>query len=96
MANVYVLKKNKIRNIKIFCTITANYEFGVYSVKIEEDNNQFDIGEELIANTKQFLLITQEEWNILKTNRIEDKGEDEQKKKDKKNKKSGKRKYRKK
>jgi len=54
-------------------TKAANYGFGVYSIKIDEDYNQFDKGEKLIANIKQFLVITQKEWNILKTNRLEDK-----------------------
>ena len=54
-------------------TITANFGFSAYSAKVEEDYNQFDKGEELITNIKQFLVITQEECDILKNNWLEDK-----------------------
>ena len=38
--NVY--KPKKIRIIKIIGTITEKYGFGVYSIRIDKDYNQFD------------------------------------------------------
>ena len=60
-----VTKKFKLREYKIPGTITNNYENGLFVIKIDENIGSFFEGEELIADTKHFLLISDEEWNNL-------------------------------
>lgn len=56
-----ISRKINIKNINIIATITNNYGNGIYSVIIDEDYNNFEKGEELITNSKQFLKINEDE-----------------------------------
>ena len=57
-----------MRDEKIIGALTNLYAGGLYSIKIEEAIYNFIEGEELIANSNQFLYFTKKEWNIIKSN----------------------------
>ena len=61
-----IIRKLNIRDINIIATITNIYGNGLYSIIIDEEYANFDLGEEIIANSKQILKISDEDWNLLK------------------------------
>ena len=50
-------------------TNTINYDFGFYSILINKTYGNFIEGDELITNCKNFLLIIENEWNLLRMNK---------------------------
>lgn len=58
-------KKLNIRDIKVLISVTNIYSSGIYSIKLEENIGKFWEGEELIANVKDTLKLSEEEYGIL-------------------------------
>ena len=58
-------KKLNIRDIKVLVSVTNIYSSGIYSIKLEENIGKFWEGEELIANVKDILKLSEEEYGIL-------------------------------
>ena len=63
-----ISKKLNIRDNKILATVTNIYVSGLYNIKVEENIGKFEEGEELIANYKDILKITEEEFTIWDIN----------------------------
>ena len=61
-----VTRKIKLRELKIIATIVENYSNGIYAIRIDETQNNFIEGEELICETKHFLLIKNYEQDTIK------------------------------
>ena len=54
-----------MRTEKIACTIINVYDGGIYCIRIDENVNTFEKGEELIVKYDQFVVIRDKEWDIL-------------------------------
>ena len=58
-------KKLNIRDNKVLASVTNVYSSGIYSIKLEENIGKFEEGKELIANAKDSLKLSEEEYGIL-------------------------------
>ena len=72
-----VTRKIKLRELKIIGTIVENYSNGIYAIRIDETQNNFIEGEELICENKHFLLIKDNEWEIIKNKIIYERKNDQ-------------------